>query len=104
MLQIGAELYGDANIDADLAAAFEVVGLVGGDVVHRQHVGVGDVAGGFAMMMQTVLPWFNLGNAAVSVGLAASAHASALTHVGGTRLEHLGESLAELPTMVLLVR
>ena len=30
-------------------------------------------AGGFDMMMQTVLPWFNLGNAAVSVGLAASA-------------------------------
>ncbi|WP_006243383.1 Rv1679 family acyl-CoA dehydrogenase [Mycolicibacterium tusciae] len=60
---------------------------------------IGDVAGGFAMMMQTVLPWFNLGNAAVSIGLAASAHAAALTHVGGTRLEHLGESLAQLPTI-----
>ena len=60
---------------------------------------MGDVAGGFAMMMQTVLPWFNLGNAAVSVGLAASAQAAALTHVSGTRLEHLGESLAQLPTI-----
>jgi len=60
---------------------------------------IGDVAGGFAMMMQTLLPWFNLGNAAVSVGLAASAHGAALTHVGGTRLEHLGESLAQLPTI-----
>ena len=60
---------------------------------------IGNVAGGFAMMMQTVLPWFNLGNAAVSVGLAASAQAAALTHVTGTRLEHLGESLAQLPTI-----
>lgn len=60
---------------------------------------LGAVASGFASMMETVLPWFNLGNAAVSLGLAGSAHAAALIHVGGARLEHLGESLAQLPTI-----
>jgi alkylation response protein AidB-like acyl-CoA dehydrogenase len=60
---------------------------------------IGAVASGFGSMMQTVLPWFNLGNAAVSLGLAGSAYTSAVTHVGGTRLAHLGESLAQLPTI-----
>ena len=50
-------------------------------------------------MMEAVLPWFNLGNAAVSLGLASSATAAAVAHVGRTRLEHLGESLADLPTI-----
>jgi alkylation response protein AidB-like acyl-CoA dehydrogenase len=60
---------------------------------------VGPPGGGFGLMMQTVLPWFNLGNAAVSIGLAASASAAAVTHVAHARLEHLGESLANLPTI-----
>ncbi len=60
---------------------------------------VGEEAGGFGMMMEAVLPWFNLGNAAVSLGLASSATAAAVAHVGRTRLEHLGESLADLPTI-----
>jgi alkylation response protein AidB-like acyl-CoA dehydrogenase len=64
-------------------------------VAHR----IGAKAGGFGLMMETVLPWFNLGNAAVSVGLAASATAAAIAHVASARLEHLGESLAELPTI-----
>jgi alkylation response protein AidB-like acyl-CoA dehydrogenase len=60
---------------------------------------IGDEAGGFALMMETILPWFNLGNAAVSVGLAASATTAAINHVGTARLEHLGSSLADLPTI-----
>jgi len=60
---------------------------------------VGAEASGFALMMDTILPWFNLGNAAVSVGLAASATTSAINHVGNARLEHPGSSLAELPTI-----
>jgi alkylation response protein AidB-like acyl-CoA dehydrogenase len=60
---------------------------------------LGAQGGGFGLMMETVLPWFNLGNAAVSIGLAASATAAAVTHVASARLEHLGQSLASLPTI-----
>lgn len=60
---------------------------------------VGDRAAGFELMMGTVLPWFNLGNAAVSLGLAAAAVEAAVRHAGGSRLEHLGQSLADLPTI-----
>jgi alkylation response protein AidB-like acyl-CoA dehydrogenase len=60
---------------------------------------IGAEAAGFGLMMEVVLPWFNLGNAAVSVGLAASANAATIEHVGSARLEHLGETLAALPTI-----
>lgn len=60
---------------------------------------IGDAGAGFDLMINTVLPWFNLGNAAVSVGLATSATTAAITHVASARLEHLGQSLAALPTI-----
>jgi len=60
---------------------------------------VGEQAGGFDLMMQTILPWFNLGNAAVSLGLAGSAYAATIRHVGAARLEHLDQSLSALPTI-----
>ncbi|HEY9264080.1 MAG TPA: acyl-CoA dehydrogenase family protein [Mycobacterium sp.] len=60
---------------------------------------LGEQAAGFGMMMETVLPWFNLGNAAVSLGLAGAAYAAALSHVGGARLEHRDEALSALPTI-----
>ncbi|GAC1603973.1 MAG: hypothetical protein NVS3B6_15450 [Pseudarthrobacter sp.] len=60
---------------------------------------LGGPAAGFGLMMETVLPWFNLGNAAVSLGLASAATRAAIEHVGAARLEHLGQSLAGLPTI-----
>jgi alkylation response protein AidB-like acyl-CoA dehydrogenase len=60
---------------------------------------LGDGASGFGLMMEVVLPWFNLGNAAVSVGLARAAAAAAATHASGARFDHLGETLASLPTI-----
>jgi len=60
---------------------------------------VGDVAGGFGLMMGTVLPWFNLGNASVSLGLAGAAVDGAVAHVSGARLEHLDQALSALPTI-----
>lgn len=60
---------------------------------------LGEPAGGFGLMMQTVLPWFNVGNAAVSVGLASAAYEAALGHVGRARLEHLDQALSALPTI-----
>jgi alkylation response protein AidB-like acyl-CoA dehydrogenase len=54
---------------------------------------------GFRLMMEAVLPWFNLGNASVSLGLADAALQAALRHCSGSRFEHTGESLAQLPTI-----
>jgi alkylation response protein AidB-like acyl-CoA dehydrogenase len=60
---------------------------------------LGEQGGGFESMMQTVLPWFNLGNASVSLGLAGAAYAATVAHVGTARLEHLDQSLSALPTI-----
>jgi alkylation response protein AidB-like acyl-CoA dehydrogenase len=60
---------------------------------------LGPAGSGFATMMQVVLPWFNLGNAGVTLGLAAAALDAAVGHVSGARFEHLGTSLADLPTI-----
>jgi len=60
---------------------------------------LGDAGSGFATMMQTVLPWFNLGNASVSVGLSRAAVDAAVAHTSAARLEHLDQSLSALPTI-----
>lgn len=54
---------------------------------------------GFAIMMDTVLPIFSVLNASCSVGIMEGALTRACAHAGGTRLEHLGSSLADLPTL-----
>ncbi len=60
---------------------------------------IGEVGGGFEMMLQTVMPWFNLGNAAVSVGLSRAATEAAVRHTSAATLEHLAQSLSALPTI-----
>ena len=54
---------------------------------------------GLDMMLGVVLPAFQVGSAAVAVGLAEAAVQATVKHVTGTRLEHLNSSLAELPTL-----
>lgn len=54
---------------------------------------------GFELMLQAVMPWFNLGNAAVSVGLGQAAVTAAVTHTSAAQLEHLDQSLSALPTI-----
>jgi alkylation response protein AidB-like acyl-CoA dehydrogenase len=55
---------------------------------------------GFQAMLQVVLPLFNLGSAAVSLGLCRAAVAGTATHLKTARFEHLGQSLGEsLPTL-----
>jgi alkylation response protein AidB-like acyl-CoA dehydrogenase len=51
---------------------------------------------GFAVMLGTVLPWFQVGSAAVSLGIAAAALAGTRQHLLAAKLEHLGRSLASL--------
>jgi alkylation response protein AidB-like acyl-CoA dehydrogenase len=55
---------------------------------------------GFDVMMGVVLPWFQLGAAAVAVGTAAAALTATVTHLSSARLEHMGATLAEaLPNL-----
>jgi alkylation response protein AidB-like acyl-CoA dehydrogenase len=54
---------------------------------------------GFNVMMGIVLPYFQLMNAGFSVGTMEAATTKAIQHVTGTKFEHLGQSLADLPTI-----
>jgi alkylation response protein AidB-like acyl-CoA dehydrogenase len=58
---------------------------------------LGETGSGFGLMMQATLPWFVLGSAACSVGIAGAALDAAVAHARGARLEHLGSSLADIP-------
>jgi alkylation response protein AidB-like acyl-CoA dehydrogenase len=60
---------------------------------------LGEDGKGFDIMMGTVLPWFSVLNASCSVGIMEGSFQRACAHVGGTRHQHLGTSLAELPTI-----
>jgi alkylation response protein AidB-like acyl-CoA dehydrogenase len=55
---------------------------------------------GFQAMLQVILPLFNLGAAAVALGLCRAAVAATAAHLKIARFEHLGLSLGEsLPTL-----
>jgi alkylation response protein AidB-like acyl-CoA dehydrogenase len=54
---------------------------------------------GFAVMVSVVLPWFQLGSAAVSLGIARAATEGIRRHLLAAKLEHLGQSLASLPNL-----
>jgi alkylation response protein AidB-like acyl-CoA dehydrogenase len=60
---------------------------------------LGEPAAGTDLMLGVVLPWFNLGNSAVSLGLSRAAVDAAIRHTTGARLEHLDQSLSALPTI-----
>jgi alkylation response protein AidB-like acyl-CoA dehydrogenase len=90
-----------------VAAGFDGLGLRGNASSPVTATGVrvtpADVLGedgqGFDTMMGVVLPWFACLNASCSVGLMEGALARAVAHVGATRHQHLGSSLADLPTI-----
>jgi alkylation response protein AidB-like acyl-CoA dehydrogenase len=59
-----------------------------------------DDGAGFQAMLNVVLPLFNLGTAAVALGLCRAVVAATATHLKSARFEHLGQSLGEsLPTL-----
>lgn len=59
-----------------------------------------DDGAGFQAMLNVVLPLFNLGTAAVALGLCRAAVSATATHLKTARFEHLGQSLGEsLPTL-----
>lgn len=90
-----------------VAGRFDGLGLRGnastaiaaGDAVISAAQRLGEDGGGFDVMMQTVLPIFQVLSAAVSLGIMEAVTTKSAHHVANTRLEHLGQSLADLPTI-----
>jgi alkylation response protein AidB-like acyl-CoA dehydrogenase len=57
---------------------------------------VGDDGAGFGVLMGAVLPWFQVGSAAVSLGVARAATEGIRRHLLASKFEHLGQPLAGL--------
>jgi len=87
-------------------AGFDGIGLRGNDsspvVAEDAAIAaaarLGDDGAGFGVMMGTVMPWFNVLSAAVSAGLMEAATQSTVAHASATKFEHVGCSIADLPT------
>jgi alkylation response protein AidB-like acyl-CoA dehydrogenase len=87
----------------EVAGKFDGLGLRGNESrpVDGQGVVVGEDAmlgadgGGLDVALSVALPWFLVLNAAFSLGLAEAVTAEATAHLTRTRLEHLGQSLAQ---------
>lgn len=90
-----------------VAGAFDGLGLRGNasSPMSAQKVAVeraamlGPDGGGFDIMMSIVLPYFQMMNAAFSIGTMEAATRKAAQHVAGTKFEYLGSSLGDLPTI-----
>jgi len=88
-----------------VAGSFDGLGLRGNASAALQLRGVrvpvtrrlGPPAAGLGLMLEVTLPWFVLGSAACSVGIAGAAVEAAIAHANGGRFEHLGTSLADVP-------
>jgi alkylation response protein AidB-like acyl-CoA dehydrogenase len=60
---------------------------------------LGPDGGAFDIMMGIVLPYFQVMNAAGSLGTMEAATGKTAAHAGGTQFEHTGSALADLPTI-----
>ena len=69
------------------------------DIAVKDSVMLGEDGKGLDLMLGVVLPWFQLGQGAVSLGIAEGALTATVAHVTGAKLEHLGQTLSELPTV-----
>lgn len=90
-----------------VAGTFDGLGLRGNasSPITAKKVGVdrsamlGPDGAGFDIMMSIVLPYFQIMSAAFSIGTMEVATRKAAAHVAGTKFEHLGSSLSDLPTI-----
>jgi alkylation response protein AidB-like acyl-CoA dehydrogenase len=90
-----------------VAGAFNGLGLRGNasspvnakQVALERSAMLGPDGGGFDIMMSVVLPYFQIMNTAFSVGTMDAATRKAAEHVAGTKLEHMGSGLSDLPTV-----
>jgi alkylation response protein AidB-like acyl-CoA dehydrogenase len=72
--------------------ALEGVGVPKADLVSAPGAGA-------QVMLEVVLPWFNVGTAAMSNGLARAAVDTTAKHLSGTGFAHTGTLLRDLPTL-----
>jgi len=92
------------TVGLSIAGSFNGLGLRGNasspvnanQVTLERSAMLGPDVGGFDIMMSIVLPYFQIMNAAFSVGTMESATRKAAEHVAGTKLEHLGSGLSDL--------
>jgi isovaleryl-CoA dehydrogenase len=71
--------------------------ITGQDVIVDRDAMLGADGSGLDIALQTALPYFLVLNAAFSLGLMEALVAKAHDHLLGTRLDHLGQTLAEQP-------
>jgi alkylation response protein AidB-like acyl-CoA dehydrogenase len=84
---IGLGLRGNESSPIDLSVALSDAAMLGDD------------GKGLDLMLGVVLPWFQLGQGGVSLGIAEGALGATVAHVTGANLQHLGQTLADLPTV-----
>ncbi len=90
-----------------VAGTFDGLGLRGNasspikakGVVITEADRLGADGSGFDLMMGVIVPYFNLMTAAVGIGNMQGAVDKAVQHVSATRFSHLGQSVADLPTV-----
>jgi alkylation response protein AidB-like acyl-CoA dehydrogenase len=90
-----------------MTAQYDGLGLRGNDsapikaegVVVPESARLGEDGAGFGIMMETVLPMFNLLEASCGIGLMEAAVERTAKHVGKTGHAHLDTKLADLPTI-----
>jgi alkylation response protein AidB-like acyl-CoA dehydrogenase len=90
-----------------VAGTFDGLGLRGNDsapvvledvVVDRQDL-ISPLGEGAKTMLEVVLPWFNVGTAALANGLCRAAVDETSRHLQGAGFEHTGEKLRDLPAL-----
>jgi alkylation response protein AidB-like acyl-CoA dehydrogenase len=91
----------------NVSGRFNGLGLRGNDSspVTLEDVAVSDrdlisaLGDGATTMLTVVLPWFSIGTAAMSNGLARAAVAITTSHLSAAKLEHTGSALRDLPNL-----
>ena len=91
----------------DVAGVWAGVGMRGnasapmtlGDVMVGPERALSAPGKGFDMMLGVVLPLFQVGSAAVALGIAEAAVAAAQAHLTTAHFEHMNSALAQLPTL-----
>ena len=94
-------------VGLSIAGPFDGLGLRGNasspitakKVAVERSAMLGPDGSGFDIMMSIVLPYFQIMNAAFSIGTMQAATRKAAQHVSGAKLEHLASSLSDLPTI-----